>query len=85
MRRITWAVLVTVGLGVAAPVLAYDPDEGDPYAYDGEHAGDVAPASAATAVAQDPSAGAGSMEPQERESDADRAERDFVASVWNSP
>ena len=29
--------------------------------------------------------GAGSTEPAETESDADRVERDFVANIWNSP
>lgn len=97
MKQTTWAVLAAVGVSFAAPAFAYDPPASGPATsgsaeqliqdQEAEVAAWKATATIQVAEGRD---GAGSMEPADtkgpdKESDEERVERDFVASVWNSP
>lgn len=92
MKQTTWAVLAAVGVSFAAPAFADDPPApGSAEQLIQDQEAEVAAWKAAsTAQAVEVRDGAGSMEPADtKDADAetaeDRAEREFVTSVWNSP
>ena len=96
MKRVTCAVLAAAGVSVSVQAFAYDPPAseateateqdrvGEELIRDQEAEAKAFQATSTVQVAEIRE-GAGSMEPAETESDADRVEREFVTSVWNSP
>ncbi len=86
MRNVTWAVLTAMGLGLVVPAHGDDPPatakEG---ATEAATSGDGAGGAQATPLVEEVRTGAASMEPSEAETGAERVERAFVESIWNSP
>jgi hypothetical protein len=92
MKPFTWAVLAAVGVTFAAPAIAADPPvPGSAEELIADQEAEVAAWKAKSTVeVVEVRDGAGSMEPADtKDADADtaedRAEREFVTSVWNSP
>jgi hypothetical protein len=96
MKRMTRALLVVAGVSMSVQAFAYDPPasesseatEQDRVAEElirDQEAEAKAYQAASTVQVTELREGAGSAEPAETESDADRVERDFVTGVWNSP
>ena len=92
MKQSTWAVLAAVGVSFAAPAFADDPPApGSAEQLIQDQEAEVAAWKATSTVqVAEKRDGAGSMEPTDtkgpdKESAEERAERDFVTSVWNSP
>jgi hypothetical protein len=88
MTRTTWAVVVAMGMGLAAPVLADDPaatDQGNARTAGAVRQDDAAGGAASTIQVEEVRSGAGSMEPAEAETPEERAERQFAESVWTVP
>ena len=84
MRRV-WTLAAIL---VAAPVLAYDrPDSGQDQTQGTQASQEASPRTSegTDAKADDSRAGAPGMEPQEAETQQDRAEREFVEEIWTSP
>jgi hypothetical protein len=93
MKRMTFAMLAAAGASISVQAFAYDPPASE--ATEQDRAGEElirdqeaeakAFQAASTIQVSEVRDGAGSKEPAETESDADRVERDFVTSIWNSP
>lgn len=88
MRRITWAAMTAMGLGLAVPAHGDDPPVTDSQGAYEEKAPAKASGTAAeqaTPLVEEIRTGAASMEPSDQETGEDRVERAFVESIWNSP
>ena len=96
MKRMTHALLAAAGASISIHAFAYAPPASEATeAMEQDRVAEElireqeaeAKAFQATSTVQvaEIREGAGSMEPAETESDADRVEREFVTSVWNSP
>ena len=87
MTRFTWALMAAAGFSLAVPAHAEDPPaagSGEELVRDQEaEARDYRATS--TIQIEETRNGAGSMEPADRETDEERAEREFVTAIWNSP
>ena len=93
MKRMTCAVLAAAGVSISVQAFAYDPPA--PEATEQDRVGEElirdqeaeakAFQAASTVQVAELRDGAGSAEPVDTESDADRVERDFVTGIWNSP
>jgi hypothetical protein len=87
MKRITWAVLAAAGFSFAVPAYAEDPPaagSGEELIRDQEVEAAAWRATSAIEI-EETRSGAGSMEPVDVETGEERVEREFVASIWNSP
>jgi hypothetical protein len=87
MTRFTLGVLAAAGFSLAVPTYAEDPPadgSAEEMIREQEAEAKAYQASATTQV-EEVRSGAGSMEPAATESDEERAERAFVANIWNSP
>lgn len=87
MTRFTWGVLAAAGFTIAVPAFAEDPpSDGTAEEMIREQEAEAkAYQATATVQVEEVSGGAGSMEPADTESDEQRAEREFVSAIWNSP
>jgi len=87
MRRFTWALVAAAGFSLAVPASAEDPaaaGSGEELVREQE-AEATAYQATSTIQIEETRNGAGSMEPTDRETDEERAEREFVTAIWNSP